>query len=363
MPKRWEMKVPDPWLRITWWLKPAQIQFILRTADIDEASYEGNKKVLKEWLHQLKLNSLDEKKRMSTSHVIPIVGDQLTVDRLRGLAKYHHDDINGFEQLDWVVPVNGFFHMEMAFVNSLHKQYLGMSGKAEDLSELANKTPEELVLLAEEIYDDYACCMALQKMELRQEKDEVKYQAMMFNADVLAYLDLHEATRTGDVGCIEDLFPILLMCFAGGGNSKYMIEILELLQGLKKEWLLALCDIMCKHCWLVNHTGKCNGFVLMDRVQEHNIKDLKTALTRGDRHSMPEKEKDVAKYAATIVEEKWFVYEEGHKLKKSEDHSKDFVTAGTNVVFEEEAIRHWWKGHTFPRTTQEKWLDEVLQNE
>ncbi|KAH7917006.1 hypothetical protein BV22DRAFT_977203, partial [Leucogyrophana mollusca] len=40
----------------------------------------------------------------------------------------------------------------------------------------------------------------------------------------------------GDVGRMEDLLPTLLLRFAGGGNSKYTIEVLELLQGLRREW-------------------------------------------------------------------------------------------------------------------------------
>ncbi|KAA1479864.1 hypothetical protein DENSPDRAFT_749075, partial [Dentipellis sp. KUC8613] len=103
-------------------------QFILRTADIDEASYEGNEKVLAESQRQLKIDSLAEMKKTSTGRLIPIVGDQLTIDCLRGLAKYHHDDINSYERLDWIVTVNGWFHIEMAFASSLHKQHLGTSG-------------------------------------------------------------------------------------------------------------------------------------------------------------------------------------------------------------------------------------------
>jgi hypothetical protein len=58
----------------------------------------------------------------------------------------------------------------------------------------------------------------------------------MWNADVLPYLQLRDAIKVGDIGRMQDLLPTLLFRFAGGGNSKYTIEILELLQGLKCEW-------------------------------------------------------------------------------------------------------------------------------
>lgn len=30
-----------------------------------------------------------------------------------------------------------------------------------------------------------------------------------------------------------------------------------------------------RHCWLVNFSGKRDGFVAVDMAQEHNIKDIK----------------------------------------------------------------------------------------
>jgi hypothetical protein len=45
-----------------------------------------------------------------------------------------------------------------------------------------------------------------------------------------------DAIKHGDVGHMEDLLPTLLFQFSGGGNPEYTIEILELLQGLRREW-------------------------------------------------------------------------------------------------------------------------------
>lgn len=58
----------------------------------------------------------------------------------------------------------------------------------------------------------------------------------MFNSDILSYIELTTAIKYGDVGRMEDMLPIALFHFAGGGNPKYTIEILELMQGLRKEW-------------------------------------------------------------------------------------------------------------------------------
>ncbi len=59
---------------------------------------------------------------------------------------------------------------------------------------------------------------------------------MVFLADILVYCDLRKAITIGDVGRMEDLLKPVLLQFAGGENPKYTIEVLEVLQGLKREW-------------------------------------------------------------------------------------------------------------------------------
>ncbi|KAI0265992.1 hypothetical protein BC834DRAFT_824511, partial [Gloeopeniophorella convolvens] len=100
-------------------------QFMLYTADIEEASYDGNRQAVEEWLRQLGLSG--EKLRLATDFVIAFIGDQLTVERLRGLMRYRHKDINGYERLDWVLPVFGWLHLLFAFAASILGQYEGTS--------------------------------------------------------------------------------------------------------------------------------------------------------------------------------------------------------------------------------------------
>jgi hypothetical protein len=76
---------------------------------------------------QLLLDTKDEQERTALRRVIAWIGDQLTIERLRGLSKYRHEDHNSFDRLDYMVPIFGWFHLVMAFANSLHKQYLGTS--------------------------------------------------------------------------------------------------------------------------------------------------------------------------------------------------------------------------------------------
>ena len=58
----------------------------------------------------------------------------------------------------------------------------------------------------------------------------------MWNHDILQYIVLDQAIKHGDVGLMEDMLPQLLFWFMGGRNSNYATEVLELLQGLHREW-------------------------------------------------------------------------------------------------------------------------------
>ncbi|KAI0668429.1 hypothetical protein C8Q78DRAFT_1098590 [Trametes maxima] len=279
-------------------------QRILETRQINESTYEGTDEF------QVGLNSNSAKRKL---------GDQLTVERMRGLIRLRHDDPNSFARMEWVEPLFGWFHALMAFANSLHAQYLGttafetlgrknllkpetkgvfwqhldealwhvgegnflslwatVSG-VDDITELATWTPDELITLRDKIYDYHVSAAAQKKMDdlPTSERDEVKRQMAMFSADLLSYFNLRDAMRIGDVGRMEDLLPTMLLRFTGGGNHKYATEVTELLHKLHHEWPDELCEYVRKYCWLVNFTGARDGFLAIDMAQEHNIKDIK----------------------------------------------------------------------------------------
>ncbi|KAI0047482.1 hypothetical protein FA95DRAFT_1663095 [Auriscalpium vulgare] len=421
-------------------------QFILRTADIDESSYEGNEKAIEEWMRQLGFDSREQRKKTSTDRLIVMVGDQLTAERLRGMMKYRSDDMNGYERLDWVRPQFGWFHLQMAFAVSLHKQYLGTAGGiglqrafhllqrkgltntqtkgpfwhhlnealkhfaeacihacwltiagVEKLEDLLQQPPEALVIIAEDIYDQLASRKGLMKRVLlrQKQKDPVIYQMTMFNMDVLYYLDLCDAMPIGEVGRMDDLIPTLTQRFAGGGHPKYLIEMLEHLQCFHQEWPPDLKDFVRKYCWLVNRSGKPDGFTAVDQAQEQNIKDLKVTYrasgpgatlehlakvspavpvlravkdcikwqiqlvkARGTKHTVPAKEKDVELLKSTAMSEGWFTYTDGRTIKRPEDVAKDVLSLGTQALFEDGAIERWWSGRAFERRATERWADE-----
>jgi hypothetical protein len=279
---------PDAVHQLLGGLENAIKMFILRTSTYEEASYEGTLNVMADSFKQLLLDTKDEQEHTALHRVIAWIGDQLTIERLRGLWKYRHEDHNSFDRLDYMVPIFGWFHLVMAFANSLHKQYLGTSagigglrqafdvlkrkglisqstkgpfwhnldealhhiseahfraawldvGNVKNLGDLKTKSPQALKDLAEKLIQDHASREALNKVDCMEagKQDQIFRQWTMWNMDILPYLALRTAIKSGDVGRIEDLLPTLLFRFAGGGNPKYAIEMLELFQGLQREW-------------------------------------------------------------------------------------------------------------------------------
>ncbi|KAH9846871.1 hypothetical protein C2E23DRAFT_743131 [Lenzites betulinus] len=101
------------------------LQYMLGSLPTPEATYEDNDTVISELLKQLGCQSPADLQRMGLEHILYIVGDQLTVERIRGLQRLLCQERNSFERLDFVLPVFGWLHFQMAFAKSLHKQYYG----------------------------------------------------------------------------------------------------------------------------------------------------------------------------------------------------------------------------------------------
>ena len=264
------------------------LQYLLGSINIPEVSYADNERVVEELLKQLGLASgSEEEQKLALENVLAWIGDQMTVDRLRGLFKFRSRDINSFDRLDWMVLIFGWLHLQMAFANSLHKQYLGTAAgrglmqaftllkrkglgssstkgpfhhdlvealyhvaeahiridwltvtKAKCLEELRSWPPAKLLEYAHKLVDEHASSDAANRMDSLpvDRQDEVQRQTILWNRDALHYITLDHAIKRGDVGLMEDMLPTLLFRFTGGGNSKYATEVLELLQGLHREW-------------------------------------------------------------------------------------------------------------------------------
>ncbi|KAG5634601.1 hypothetical protein H0H81_001411 [Sphagnurus paluster] len=103
------------------------LQYLLGTVNIPEASYKDHERLIDEFFGQLGWKTPGQQMRLAMKKVVAWVGDQLTMDWIRGLFKFRAEDENSFERLDFIVLSFGWLHLQMAFAKSLHKQYLGTS--------------------------------------------------------------------------------------------------------------------------------------------------------------------------------------------------------------------------------------------
>ncbi|KAJ7272390.1 hypothetical protein C8J57DRAFT_1599607 [Mycena rebaudengoi] len=421
------------------------LQYLLGTVGIPEVSYEDNERLIDEWLHQLQLDSPELKQKIGTETLQAWVGDQLTVDRLRNIFQFRSEDENSFDRLDWMLTPAGWLHIMMCFANSLHKQHLGTSkgrglsaafdvlrrkglgvshiqgpfyhnidealhhiaeahireqwleaSGTKTLSELRNKSPEELIELAIKVRKEHASTLALNRMDMLRASgalDEVKYQSVMFTRDTLQYMVLRSAIKHGDIGVMEDMLPDLLFRFAGGKNSNYTGEILEMLQGLNKEWPSEICDFIRNNCWVINQTTKPDGFLPVDQAQEHNIKDIKVThrsqgpnidwkylkklhpaihviksvatymesefntASRGKKHKVPKKELDLTGMQKWLGDSKATKTIRARKMGSKVDQPKNYPGMGQLNLQLKTRMQRWVENRNFPRATSENWAE------
>ncbi|TBU62392.1 hypothetical protein BD310DRAFT_1036622 [Dichomitus squalens] len=374
------------------------------------------------------------------------IGDQLTIERLRGLANYRSEDLNGFDRLDWMVFVFGWFHLLMACANSLHRQYFGSPagkglrqafallkrtglqsvqikgtfyhhlhegifhvteahvrdcwrkvGGVTELAELHNRSPAELKDLAETLVEQYASNNRVEDLERVStgNEDDLLRQAVMWNRDALHYMVLWHAMRQGDVGLMEDLLPYLFLRFSGGGNHKYAVEILELLQGLHREWPEEVKAFVRQNCWIINMKGGEEDWTAIDLAIERTVRDIKVTyrprgpnqswelmkqrapaiptlrsldddisrqfrtIYRGTNHTTPDKEADIRLLDEHYNRAQLHMYTPGRRTTNTADKVKEFVSNGyyiaqTKIIPKWHARRAAYE-HATSQTWPENW--------
>ncbi|KAJ7114321.1 hypothetical protein C8R44DRAFT_710147 [Mycena epipterygia] len=446
------LQKPSPIRQLPCGREHITLQYLLGTLNIPEASYEDNARLIIEWLRQLKADHPDAQKKLGLEQIMAWIGDQLTVDRLRNLFRFRAEDDNSFERLDWLLVPPGWLHIQMAFANSLHKQHLGTSNgrglsaafdvvnrkglqssqtqgpffhdlsetlhiiaeaqirevwlevaKVENLTELRKKKPQELYKLAEKIVADHASSSALVRMKLKPQPDELKSQSIMFLRDVIPFILLRSAVKHGDVGFMEDMLPFMLYRFIGGKNSNYTGEMLELLQGLHREWPPEICEFIRDNCWVINNIGGPAGFMPVDEAQEMNIKDIKVCQNfeghrrnlleylkklhpaihviravnnhmehefktrvRGRKHTVPKKEDDLKQLQKWYRASNVHAFKAGRKiptiLKSNPDIPKDTLSKGGMALQTGKTLERWIENRTIDRATTENW-DDIISSD
>ena len=162
-----------------------------------------------------------------------------------------------------------------------------------------------------------------------------------------------------------------------------------------------LSNFVRRYCWLINRTGKRDGFLPIDLGQEQNIRDIKVTwrsfgpgvtmkyiqkvspaipilravrdtvhtqfsaiLGRGTRHQAPSKDKDVAHLMEMYLASKVHQYSPGLTFKAPADISKDIITTGGEKLSADGLFERWWADRNISHSQEEIYSlsnDEQMQ--
>ncbi|KAF9343521.1 hypothetical protein BGX26_005608 [Mortierella sp. AD094] len=93
--------------------------------------------------------------------------------------------------------------------------------------------------------------------------------AALFLRDAALYLELSDAIKAGDIGRIEEVLVWLTIMFQAMDNKNYANELLRLHCDIRYSWTPEV-KITMMSSWLINTSGRPNGWIPADLYQEHN---------------------------------------------------------------------------------------------
>ncbi|KAI0309308.1 hypothetical protein OF83DRAFT_1072222 [Amylostereum chailletii] len=202
--------------------------------------------------------------------------------------------------------------------------------------------------------------------------DMVYENGLLFLRDGLHAREFADAVRRGDSGRVIVILKIWVYTFHGGGHSKYAHEMLHIIHNLVNVWPKEFRDIIIKN-WLVNPTGKEDGFLEIDLLQEHLnywikvmykadgdahswdwlamvspcidvLRHLAKTINaeigahQGSSHTNPSLAKDIRVLMQSLLDLKVYVYVEGRVLDEDEEPAKDVLTDGAVELSKGDAL-------------------------
>ncbi|KAG8729896.1 hypothetical protein FRC10_003318, partial [Ceratobasidium sp. 414] len=179
-------------------------------------------------------------------------------------------------------------HKLFALIRSLWMHYSGTNTVEELVGWVKSCSAAQLTETARQIYSERVSSSALEQLASEPEPDEVLRNTIFQSRDLLQYYSVRRGIQTGNVGWLEDLLPNLIIYFRGRENHNYAQELAEAMQWMRHEAspemrhvFMCYCGYLkANHCWfsaairdhlwLVNTSGRSNGFYECDRLQEFN---------------------------------------------------------------------------------------------
>ncbi|KAL1660994.1 hypothetical protein GGF50DRAFT_26268, partial [Schizophyllum commune] len=386
---------------------------------INENSKTGNADVIREFMEELGQPTTATE---FADEVRLVAGDQLSMARLREVAEVRAGNEGGASSLRHILYTPGLFHYRINATTALLLAYLGkknrdisnpaslhahntilrrkpivatslpsfrtsedvineskdarildcalrVSGKASLAEYVADPELDWATLKghAEAIVDRYADARVAERHRRERERgnedtgDQVFESAVLFLRDALLLQEFKDAIKSGDSGRVLTVLESWVFSYRGLGRVQYANEVLILLHNYKLVWPKNIRDILLQN-WLVNTTGRPDGFLEVDRLQEHLnywikasariclsnaswpwlgtispcvviLRSLSNEINstlgarQGKRHATPDRTKDIDELMASLARHKVYEYCPGRRFDADDTSQVDDVIA------------------------------------
>ncbi|KAG9121427.1 hypothetical protein FRC07_002625 [Ceratobasidium sp. 392] len=298
------------------------VQVPLCAAEINVSTNHGNATAVENILNQTGITDEDLVKFILLTH-----GDLGTWEHLLSLQRSRSIEGTARKRLQFLVFIIGWFHTRMAMANSLWRLYIEpdkprvghptsprsifrcctilrpreegklstnpgfrrthnviehvlhasivdcwrLLVKEKYNVELKDWKPDwaDIEALSRELVSTYVAGNMYCPTDGAAKGDMVKDQMSLFNRDALLYISITRASKYGDVQRMRDLLPLWVYLWRHTKNYKYAQHITEFLLQLDEGWPPELSKIVQEN-WLINPTGKPDGFRGVDWVVERN---------------------------------------------------------------------------------------------
>ncbi|TEB27829.1 hypothetical protein FA13DRAFT_1877613 [Coprinellus micaceus] len=131
------------------------------------------------------------------------------------------------------------------------------------------KTHADLRKVSVRVVDELASSRRVEQLRAKSVRDLILENIILFNRDALLLRSLQAAIKRGDIGTVVNVLTYWMIMFRGTGKMpKYADILFSTLTGLKKMHPM----LKEKHLqnWLINLSGKKDGFKELDLLQEHH---------------------------------------------------------------------------------------------
>ncbi|KAF8455018.1 hypothetical protein JB92DRAFT_3161913 [Gautieria morchelliformis] len=216
-------------------------------------------------------------------------GNLLTIALLDKVEAARRDDTDFMEALQFTIRRFGIFHAKMAGCRMVVNQHWGMpntkwaaahvrdayrmTSKAANFEEWACQlSSDDFNSISEWVLEDFFSSKVVAREQNRapEECDHIFENTLLYNRDVILYVEICDAIKMGDIGRVMNIFHVWMVVMMRGNNfmPKYPEAIFETLVRIDS-YPDTLREIFLNN-WLVNLTGKPQKWKEVDLLQEHH---------------------------------------------------------------------------------------------